>query len=527
LIILNRTNIRNIIQVRYRLYSIDKSYKLFQEKYGADFCKEGAFFNHKPRWIKKSKSKVDCCPMCKKEQQFEKYLAKKKLQKVGLSVEDVSIQEEYTLHKQMIDQRSKDFETQVSSLVEGSCVLIMDFKANINLGNGPEMDSTIFFQAPQRTVFGVVGYFKKDGITYKIIFNVISPVLNHDSTMVHDILERVLTHNIFSQFNIHSISFWMDNAPNQFRTKEFYATMLDVEPMMKKNRPNLRNLQVEFNFFVEYHGKSDCDRFFGMLARLYAERTSGANAIDVQTTSEFIRVFSDGIHEQGGYVIDDQVDFSKLLSVEDEKVNVHTFELIPRYISEENIASTIRERKTVIKTRVVVKKVSTHDVITMVYEPNQIQFPGKKYPYRLSGEFVWGNFYSFRIAFIDEINRFAKEEEAEKSFALDPRNIKHLHPETPKRKKGFIGPLPKPIKRQVRHKKTKTKTNSSCVEYGSNVLLASTHGGMIDNFTVRVPVCVEAITVSRDVKIAGNVKEKGFRFKKLQTKSAFYTNHPR
>jgi hypothetical protein len=463
--------------------------------------------------------------MCKKEQQFEKYLAKKQLKNEGLSVEDVSIQEEYNLHKKLIEQRNKDYENQVKSLVEGSCVLIMDFKANINLGNGPEMDSTIFFQAPQRTVFGVVGYFKKDGITYKIIFNVISPILNHDSKMVRDILEKVLVHNIFSQFNINSISFWMDNAPNQFRTREFYATMLDVESMMKQNRPQLRQLRVEFNFFIEYHGKSDCDRFFGMLARLYAEQTSGANAMDVETTQEFIRVFSDGVHEQGGYVIDDQVDFSKLLSMEDAKVNVHTFELIPSYISADQIAAALRERKSILNTRVSVKKVSSHDVITMVQEPNQTFFPGKEYPKRLTGEFVWGNFYSFRVAFIDEINKFAEQEEEEKSFALNPRNVKHLHPTNFPIPRNFIGPRSKPVKRQVRHYQNKTKINSSCVEYGVNVLLASIHGGETDNFAVRLPLCVETTTVARDVKIAGNVKEKGFRFKKLQMKSAFFKSH--
>jgi hypothetical protein len=192
----------------------------------------------------------------------------------------------------------------------------------------------------------------------------------------------------------------MDNAPNQFRTREFYATMLQVENMVQLDAPIKKQISVEFNFFVEYHGKSDCDRFFGMLARIYTDETSGQNASDIHTTKElFIRMFSNGIHERGGYVIDDQIDFSKLLSLDDEKVNVHTFELILSYITEENIATALSNRKTVVPTQITVKKVDAHDVTTLTLECSD-HFRGRVYPHRLAGEFVWGHFYSFKVASI-------------------------------------------------------------------------------------------------------------------------------
>jgi hypothetical protein len=440
--------------------------------------------------------------------------------------EALSIKDDYELHERLITQRTKDFDKQIESVKEGSCVLIMDFKANINLGNGPEMDSTIFFQAPQRTVYAVVGFFSHNGIKYKIIFNVVSPILNHDSTMVHDILSVVLAHKTFDQFQINAISFWMDNAPNQFRTKQFYGTMLEVENMVRRNASVKRQVAVEFNFFVEYHGKSDCDRFFGMLARLYIEETSGQNASDITTTKEFIRMFSDGIHERGGYVIDDQIDFAKLLPIDQEKVNVHTFEFIPSYLTEEQIAAALSNRKTVIPSQITVTKVIAHDVITMVPEVNQAKFAGRVYPQRLPGTFVWGNFYSFKVTSIQDINLFVVQEELEKSFTLDKANIPFLQakPYSPALgEEHMIGPQNKIVERQVRYEKGKTEKN---VEYGANVLQASVHlGDTFDNIQVRVPVYLEPTRVSRAVKIGGNVKVKGYRCNKLHRKSTFLRNH--
>ena len=333
------------VPVRYRLYTIEKSYEIFQERYGKDYCSKGAFFDYKPKWIKKSKCKVDCCPICKKLHEFNKHMANKP--KEQWTNEEKEIQNEFDFHVNLWKQLQQEHNNEVNSLVEGKCVLVMDFKANISLGKGPEQSADVFFNAPQRTVFGVVGYFKKDNVLYKIVFNVISSVLNHDATMVRDILQQVLQHQIFVQFNIHTVSFWMDNAPNHFRTLELYDLMLSVNDMMQHSNA-LKHVDVEFHFFAEYHGKSVCDQFFGLLARIYEQHTSSPDSSDICTTEDFIWMFNYSIRESGGYVIDDQVDFSKLQKIDDKKINVHTFELVPTYVTKDEIENAFAKNNPVL-----------------------------------------------------------------------------------------------------------------------------------------------------------------------------------
>ena len=84
---------------------------------------------------------------------------------------DIESMEAYKFHKELAAKRGKDFEKNLNYLKEHQALVVMDFKANISLGKGPEQDSHVFFKAPQRIVFGAVVYFRKkeDQQIYKVI----------------------------------------------------------------------------------------------------------------------------------------------------------------------------------------------------------------------------------------------------------------------------------------------------------------------------------------------------------------------
>lgn len=74
---------------------------------------------------------------------------------------------------------------------------------------------------------------------------------------------------------INNISFWMDNAPSHFRTKELIAGYYWIQ----KNN----NMKVHINYFAEYHGKSECDTHFGLISKVYTNYISYANNPDINT----------------------------------------------------------------------------------------------------------------------------------------------------------------------------------------------------------------------------------------------------
>ena len=101
----------------------------------------------------------------------------------------------------------KSYDSMIDRLVDGQAVMVLDFKANVSLGKGPEEDSHIFFSAPQRTVFGAVVFFRRKGVTYKVIFTLVSPILAHDSKTLKEMLRKhILCHGVFRYFNTKEVN---------------------------------------------------------------------------------------------------------------------------------------------------------------------------------------------------------------------------------------------------------------------------------------------------------------------------------
>jgi hypothetical protein len=132
--------------------------------------------------------------------------------------------------------------------------------------------------------------------------------------------ECVLNHSVFTHFETTSLSFWMDNAPSHFRNMETMATFQEI---------NAGGKAVEINFFAEYHGKSECDRQFGLMSRLYTEHAEKARTADITTTAEYLTMYKDAIRSYGGNVIPEVgANHEELHEITSKKLNVAASEFV-------------------------------------------------------------------------------------------------------------------------------------------------------------------------------------------------------
>ena len=323
------------VPVYYRLYSIKESYEKFKTLHSNFKCSRATFYKYKPKNVKKSKKKQDCCPICKESKIHIPRL--QSLHHSKLNQADRDALAAYEFHYDTWTRRAKDYQTDLMRLSDSQALITIDFKANISLGKGPEEDSHVFFNAPQRTIFGAAVYFRKSTVTYKVMFTVVSPILNHDSLSVKKMLSMITNHGVFNHFNTQELIFWMDNAPSHFRNFENLATLATLGS--KQNR------KVKVNFFGEYHGKSECDRHFGLISRIYKEKTSYIGSADVNTTESFLNLYSSAIRSYGGCVIPTVgACYDELNQESSEKLNVVAMKFsIPEV--DEFLNQTVKEQE--------------------------------------------------------------------------------------------------------------------------------------------------------------------------------------
>lgn len=323
--------------IRYRLYSIAESFRRFQDMYPGIKISRSTFFKYKPKFVKKPISRQDCCPICKESAKYKPVLEKMN----NLSAEEVNALNAYKFHEHMKVTQNAHYKESIKNLKEKEAVMVMDFKANISLGKGPEEDSHVFFSAPQRSILGVVVYFRKGEETYKVIFTIISPVLMHDSKTVLEMLrDKVFPHPVFNHFGVEKISLWSDNAPNHFRTKEHMCTLYDLQQEFGRT--------ISCNFFCQYHGKSECDRHFGLISRMYTEATTYSGCNDITTTEKFLSMYRESILCYGGQVIPTVgASYDELHPKSSKLLNVVPSEWIPdsvaEYIKEQDANRTTQD----------------------------------------------------------------------------------------------------------------------------------------------------------------------------------------
>ena len=283
-----------VTPVFYRQYSIKECHRKFIETFPEmkGKCSRTTFFNLKPKWVKKPQSRFDVCPI-HKEIKLHKQKLEAKFKKTN---EEIILLNSMKFHEEVCETRQKEYDDSIMNLKYGIALITIDFKANINLGKSNEVDSSVWFSSPQRTVFGAVVLFRgKDGKLYKIIFTIVSRILNHDSKTVIDIVKKIIAHKIFEYFDTKHLEFWMDNAPNHFRTMEMLAGFHSLVG------GNIESVRAEY--FPEYHGKSECDRHFGLISRMVIEYCRQADAKQMNTTEDFLEFYKNTIRNYGGMVI--------------------------------------------------------------------------------------------------------------------------------------------------------------------------------------------------------------------------------
>jgi hypothetical protein len=306
------------VPVYFRQYTISKAFEMFKADHPEVECQRTSFYKHRPKNVKPPRSKFDVCPICKEADRHQAGLEEKNnLPGALMSREEITTLKGMQFHRWIADLRDKDAKKQLADIKEGQAILTMDFKANITLGKGPLVDSHVWFCAPQRTVFGVAAFFRSGEKIYKIMFTVVSAILMHDSRTVINMLDKcVLHHPVFHHFKARNLVFWMDNAPNHFRTKEMLAGFHDISKDAAVD-------SLEINFFAEYHGKSECDRHFGYISQVYSAHCSRGINDDVETTEDFMRVYKDHLMEHGSHVVPAAgACLDELLAADSAKLNV-------------------------------------------------------------------------------------------------------------------------------------------------------------------------------------------------------------
>ncbi len=171
---------------------------------------------------------------------------------------------------------------------EGEAVLVIDFKENITLGVSDEEASHDFYGRPQRTIFGAVLIWRSVSSVGKSLsfryYDVISKGLNHDPWFVHSALSMIFKRESFQKLNLSSLSIWLDNGPNHFRTFETLWVFSDLcQGGLQK---------ITCNYFVEGHGKCLCDTHFSKLSLAVKNWTKQSNH-SINTSEELLICFQE------------------------------------------------------------------------------------------------------------------------------------------------------------------------------------------------------------------------------------------
>jgi hypothetical protein len=285
-------------ELYYQQYPIKEAFALFKQTHPDFPFRLCSYQKFKPPCVKKPKSLQDACPICKESKRYLAILTA--AHPLNLNHDDIEAKAAYEFHKKVRNTRYSDYNNQMENLKQGHAILVLDFKANITLGKGPVEDSGVFFRAPQRTIFGGAAFFvSEENVRYKVHFTVISAVLKHDSKTLLEILRsHIFCHPIWKHFNVANTQVWMDNASQHFRNYQTLATFHDLGLEL--------GMTFQLNFFAEYHGKSECDKHFGLLGRMYKEATRFEASKEIRNTEDFILMYSDGIRRTGGHVIPQQ-----------------------------------------------------------------------------------------------------------------------------------------------------------------------------------------------------------------------------
>jgi hypothetical protein len=125
-------------------------------------------------------------------------------------------------HKSLKNERIQQFKTDKQNLNDNEIIILMDFKENFRLNKGPRELGHNFFSQPQRSLFGMMIWYKENVDIKSKNLDFFSEVLNKDSQYVKDCFTLLEDMEWFQLLQVKKIRFWMDNCGAHFKTKELF-----------------------------------------------------------------------------------------------------------------------------------------------------------------------------------------------------------------------------------------------------------------------------------------------------------------
>jgi hypothetical protein len=275
---------RKKVTIRYRNCTISKLYFCWT-KYCLDnnlsYCASTQFRKviENLKIIKKPKKKSDMCAICVDGQKAKRQITSETNEyRIELLNEKISL---YERHVNDYTHQRNEFNSQKDNVSTHEVILVMDFKENIkiNVLHDAQIGSE-YFNPPQRSVFEIVMFYLEKGKSEKYYFDIVSTCLTHDSYFVINSIRACFAQPEYKNHKFNNVKLWMDNCPNQFKTRELFAFFSEQKQFMK----------FEWNFFIEYHGKNPCDTRFSQISTMLHDYNMDQNNERITTSVQVVKV---------------------------------------------------------------------------------------------------------------------------------------------------------------------------------------------------------------------------------------------
>ena len=283
------------VPVRYRNFSQKDSFHMWRSKQqssGAPTCSKSSFIKvlKTIRHLKKARIETDKCEICVEGKRCEQRLAEiqrdPSLAKDGEQRKLKKCVDMFNKHRSDSKHQRESFEKQKQNLKEGQAILLIDFKANLVLNQDASVQvSKEFYQNCQLSLFGAVLFFFEEDMVKLTYFDILSDCTTHNSYFVTHALNSIFDHEIFKSKNFTSISFWLDNGPH-FKTKELFYYFYEISSKYRALK------DVQWNFFVEYHGKNLCDVRFSQVKSMidiYVKNPNNPRLLNIEQIANVLK----------------------------------------------------------------------------------------------------------------------------------------------------------------------------------------------------------------------------------------------
>ena len=135
----------------------------------------------------------------------------------------------------------------------------MDFVENYNIKEMEEIQSA-YWNPESVTLHPVVIYYHGNDAVAHLSMVVVSEILNHNSSMVRAIIEKVIKVVKDTCPEVKYIRYWTDSPTSQYRNKSMFDMFARHESSF--------GLRASWKYFKAGHGKGACDGIGGIVKRL-------------------------------------------------------------------------------------------------------------------------------------------------------------------------------------------------------------------------------------------------------------------